>query len=411
MKKKGLILLLLLLISFVSTFNVYSFSERDIKEYKMIENILLIGLDGTNDKFPKRSDTMIILTIDKLNKSLKLTSLARDTLVKIPGRGEEKLTHAYAYGQEELLMQTINENFDLDIKDYAVVNFKSFIDIVDIIGGVDINVNEKEIHHLNEVIKECYGVNHEDTKNIEYITSSGNHNLNGYQALAYARIRKLDTIYKRDERQRLILTNIAHKLSDVSISKYLQIAKSILRHIKVNIAFNKIIDLAFIAHELASYDISQLEFPISEYREEGRIGEKGTYVVKWDKNKNIEFRVNIEPTADLTFLDDIDKIGILGNLLDNAMEAAGKCRDNKSVALDIYTSNNNHFIVLNIQNTSETAPLKKGTRFLSTKKNQENHGIGLEYVKNVVAKYQGFLNIKYEDGVYYVRVIIPKYKR
>ena len=288
MKKKGLILLLLLLISFVSTFNVYSFSERDIKEYKMIENILLIGLDGTNDKFPKRSDTMIILTIDKLNKSLKLTSLARDTLVKIPGRGEEKLTHAYAYGQEELLMQTINENFDLDIKDYAVVNFKSFIDLVDIIGGVDINVNEKEIHHLNEVIKECYGVNHEDTKNIEYITSSGNHNLNGYQALAYARIRKLDTIYKRDERQRLILTNIAHKLSDVSISKYLQIAKSILRHIKVNIAFNKIIDLAFIAHELASYDISQLEFPISEYREEGRIGEKGTYVVKWDKNKNIE---------------------------------------------------------------------------------------------------------------------------
>ena len=288
MKKKGLILLLLLLISFVSTFNVYSFSERDIKEYKMIENILLIGLDGTNDKLPKRSDTMIILTIDKLNKSLKLTSLARDTLVKIPGRGEEKLTHAYAYGQEELLMQTINENFDLDMKDYAVVNFKSFIDIVDIIGGVDINVNEKEIHHLNEVIKECYGVNHEDTKNIEYITSSGNHNLNGYQALAYARIRKLDTIYKRDERQRLILTNIAHKLSDVSISKYLQIAKSILRHIKVNIAFNKIIDLAFIAHELASYDISQLEFPISEYREEGRIGEKGTYVVKWDKNKNIE---------------------------------------------------------------------------------------------------------------------------
>lgn len=288
MKKKGLILLLLLLISFVSTFNVYSFSERDIKEYKMIENILLIGLDGTNDKLPKRSDTMIILTIDKLNKSLKLTSLARDTLVKIPGRGEEKLTHAYAYGQEELLMQTINENFDLDIKDYAVVNFKSFIDIVDIIGGVDINVNEKEIHHLNEVIKECYEVNHDNTKNIEYITSSGNHNLNGYQALAYARIRKLDTIYKRDERQRLILTNIAHKLSDVSISKYPQIAKSILRHIKVNIAFNKIIDLAFIAHELASYDISQLEFPISEYREEGRIGEKGTYVVKWDKNKNIE---------------------------------------------------------------------------------------------------------------------------
>lgn len=285
MKKK---ILILLLVGLISTFNVYGFSESDSKESNMIENILLIGLDGTNDKNPKRSDTMIILTIDKLNKSLKLTSLARDTLVKIPGRGEEKLTHAYAYGKEELLIQTINENFDLDIKEYAVVNFKSFIDIVDIIGGVDIDVGEKEIDHLNEVIKSCYGISNDDITNIEYIANSGKHNLNGYQALAYARIRKLDTIYKRDERQREILTNIAYKLSNVSISKYPQIAKSILRHVKVNIAFNKIIYLAFTAHQLASYDISQLEFPVSKYREEGRIGENGAYVVKWNKNKNIE---------------------------------------------------------------------------------------------------------------------------
>lgn len=286
--KKKILILLILLISFIPTFSVDGFYRNKINENEMVENILLIGLDGTNDKLPKRSDTMIILTIDKLNKSLKLTSLVRDTLVKIPGRGEEKLTHAYAYGKEELLIQTINENFNLNIKDYAVVNFKSFIDIVDIVGGVNIDVNQGEINHLNEIIKDCYEVNHNDMNNIEYIKSSGNHNLNGYQTLAYARIRKLDTIYKRDERQRIILTNIANKLSHVSISKYPQIAKSILRHVKVNIAFNKIINLALISHELANYDINQLEFPISEYREEGRIGEKGTYVVKWDKNKNIE---------------------------------------------------------------------------------------------------------------------------
>lgn len=286
--KKKILILLILLISFIPTFNVDGLYKNKIKENEMVENILLIGLDGTNDKLPKRSDTMIILTIDKLNKSLKLTSLVRDTLVKIPGRGEEKLTHAYAYGKEPLLIQTINENFNLNIKDYAVVNFKSFIDIVDIVGGVDVNISQVEINHLNEVIKDCYSVNHNDDSNIEYIKSSGNHNLNGYQTLAYARIRKLDTIYKRDQRQRIILSNIAHKLAHVSISKYPQIAKSILRHVKVNIAFNKIINLAFISHELANYDINQLEFPISEYREEGRIGEKGAYVVKWDKNKNIE---------------------------------------------------------------------------------------------------------------------------
>lgn len=288
MKKKGLVLFLLLIFTLVPSFNVYGLNKNITQKDTNVENILLIGLDGSNDKLPKRSDTMIILTIDKLNKSLKLTSLARDTLVKIPGHKEEKLTHAYAYGQEELLMQTINENFNLNITDYAVVNFKSFIEIVDIIGGVDINVQDKELKHLNEVIKACYSVNHNSSQNIEYITNCGENNLNGYQALAYARIRKLDTIYKRDERQRIILTNIAHKLSEVSISKYPSIAKSILRHVKVNIAFNKIIDLAFTSHELASYDIDQLEFPIPEYREEGRIGENGTYVVKWNKNKNIE---------------------------------------------------------------------------------------------------------------------------
>ena len=288
MKKKGLILLLLLLISFVSTFNVYSFSERDIKEYKMIENILLIGLDGTNDKFPKRSDTMIILTIDKLNKSLKLTSLARDTLVKIPGRGEEKLTHAYAYGQEELLMQTINENFDLDIKDYAVVNFKSFIDIVDIIGGVDINVNEKEIHHLNEVIKECYGVNHEDTKNIEYITSSGNHNLNGYQALAFSRIRYTDSAFARDNRHREVAESVYKEFAQKGVETYKKCAEIILNNTKTNISPMEMMNLAYTVLKINDKDIDQFQFPLEEYRNGHIINKQKGWVLEWDKEPNLE---------------------------------------------------------------------------------------------------------------------------
>ena len=288
MKKKGLILLLLLLISFVSTFNVYSFSERDIKEYKMIENILLIGLDGTNDKFPKRSDTMIILTIDKLNKSLKLTSLARDTLVKIPGRGEEKLTHAYAYGQEELLMQTINENFDLDIKDYAVVNFKSFIDIVDIIGGVDINVNEKEIHHLNEVIKECYGVNHEDTKHIEYITSSGNHNLNGYQALAFSRIRYTDSAFARDNRHREVAESVYKEFAQKGVETYKKCAEIILNNTKTNISPIEMMNLAYTVLKINDKDIDQFQFPLEEYRNGHIINKQKGWVLEWDKEPNLE---------------------------------------------------------------------------------------------------------------------------
>ncbi|MGL5313682.1 MAG: LCP family protein [Peptostreptococcaceae bacterium] len=289
--KASMVLCILVIISLLSTQTIYGLNnviDGNIKNDKMVDNILLIGKDGVNDKLPARSDTMIILTIDKLNESLKLTSLARDTLVKIPGRGYEKLNHAYAYGQEELLVRTINENFNLNIEDYAVVNFKSFIEIIDILGGVDVSVNEKEIDYLNKVIQTCYDLNEDKTKAIEYVTSAGDNNLNGYQALAYARIRKMDTIYKRDERQRIILSNIAQKLSTTTISNYPQIVKSVLRHVKVNIAFNKIMKLALMAHELGSYEIKQLEFPLEQYREEGRIGENGAYVVKWDERRNIE---------------------------------------------------------------------------------------------------------------------------
>jgi len=231
---------------------------------------------------------MIILTIDNLNKSIKLTSLARDTLVNIPNRGNEKLNHAYAYGKEELLLQTINQNFKLDIKDYAIVDFKSFIEIIDTLGGVNVDVNQKEINHLNQIIKSSYCLNEENRGKIKYIDNCGFQNLNGYQALAYARVRKIDTIYKRDERQRKILTNIAYKLSNTPITEYPAIIKNIVKNVDVNISLDKITKLAFLSHELGSYEIKQLQFPLKQYREEDRINGDGMYVVKWKEEENLK---------------------------------------------------------------------------------------------------------------------------
>lgn len=278
--------LITILLSYSNTFALTN-NDKDIKS-KMVDNILLIGRDSINRNGPARSDSMIILTIDNLNKQLKLTSLARDTLVKIPNKGYEKLNHAYAYGKEDLLLKTINENFDLNINNYAVVDFKSFAEIVDILGGVEVNINEKEIEHLNKFIKVCYDLNNENKGNEEYINKLGINNLNGYQALAYARIRKIDTIYKRDARQREILTNLAHKMSNTSLTNYVSIIKTVLNYVDVNISFDKMMKLAFSAHEMASYDIKQMEFPLEDYREEGRINGDGQYVVKWNVDKNIE---------------------------------------------------------------------------------------------------------------------------
>lgn len=289
MKNRKFILILIMFIftSFVlETREVYSFDKGKDKNNK-VDNILLIGEDDKGKTGVARSDTMIILTINKSSKSIKLTSLTRDTLVMIPNKGYEKLNHAYAYGGPKLLLKTINDNFDIDIKDYAVVDFKSFIEIVDILDGVDISIDEREINHLNKVIETCYRLDSAKKGNIEYISTTGEHTLNGYQALAYARIRKIDTIYNRDQRQREILSSIAHKLSNTSIKTYPAIAKSLIKHVKVNISIDKIMKLAYIAHDFAGYDIEQMEFPKREYRSEGKIKENGMFVIKWDKEKNI----------------------------------------------------------------------------------------------------------------------------
>ena len=124
--KKSILFIFILSICFLMTpsFN-YALQDNN----KEIYNILLVGKDGISQK-NSRSDTMIILTVDNKNKNLKLTSLARDTLVYIPKRGYDKLNHAFFYGGCDLLLKTINHNFDLNIKDYAIVDFKSFVEVI-----------------------------------------------------------------------------------------------------------------------------------------------------------------------------------------------------------------------------------------------------------------------------------------
>lgn len=288
MKKKILITLILMIIFSMILNN--SALAKDIDSYteKEIYNILLIGKDGIGEK-TSRADTMIILTVDNKHKGLKLTSIARDTLVYIPGKGYDKINHSFYYGGCELLLKTINDNFDLDIKDYAIVDFKSFVDVINVLGGVDINIEDREIDGLNKVINACYGLEIENKgNNIEYITSSGNHLLNGYQALAYCRLRKIDNCFYRDARQRKVLESLAYKLSKVSVFKYPELIKILLKHVRVNISPDKILDLAIISRDLTNYKIKQLEFPINEYREDGRLKCNSQYVIKWRKEENLK---------------------------------------------------------------------------------------------------------------------------
>ncbi|WP_270646367.1 LCP family protein [Paeniclostridium hominis] len=259
-----------------------------LKKNKGVSNILLIGSDSKNFDNVGRSDAMMILTIDDKNKSIKLTSLVRDTLVNIPGHGNEKLTHAYAYGGAKLLLDTIEQNFKISIKDYAAVNFNSFIDLVDVLGGVEVNVKEKEIDHLNDVIVNSFNTSNKEAEEPQFIRSDGKQLLNGYQALAYARIRKVDSIYERDTRQREVLKSIADKLVELPITNYPKVIKKILPYVDVNISMSKLINLAITSKEIYNYELKQMEFPLEDYRESGRLAKDNSFVVKWNKTENLK---------------------------------------------------------------------------------------------------------------------------
>ncbi|MEN2258118.1 LCP family protein [Paraclostridium benzoelyticum] len=234
-----------------------------------ITNILLAGVDGNNLDKGNKSDSMMVLTIDEKNNDIRITSLARDTYVQIPGYGEEKLTHAYAYGGPALLLQTIDKNFGLKIDKYAVVSFSSFEKIIDALGGVEIDVLPKEVSYIP-------GVN-----------SAGKQTLNGAEALAYSRIRYADDAYQRDNRQRTVMQAAYNKLSS-NPGDIMEIGNTILGYTKTNIPPMEIFKLANKVIKMNFTEFPQLEFPLEGHRDGKIVSKEKGWVILWDKEYNNE---------------------------------------------------------------------------------------------------------------------------
>lgn len=229
-----------------------------------IKNIALFGIDQT-DGDVGRSDAIIIATVDSLHKKLKLTSISRDSYVNIEGHGYDKLNHAYAFGQEELAIKTINQTFGLDITDYAKVNFNNLKDIIDIIGGIDITVEDSELEDLNGVI-----------------STSGRQHVNGTQALAYSRIRKNSGgDDSRTERQRILLTEIFNKVSTVGILKLPSMVNDILPHVQTSLSTSEVLSLGTKVLTSGITNIEQIRFPLSEYSKGEQID--GVYYTTFDE--------------------------------------------------------------------------------------------------------------------------------
>lgn len=213
----------------------------DLPPVRQVQNIALFGIDQEEGSVG-RSDAIIILSIDKDHNKIKMTSLARDSLVPIDGHGEEKLTHAWAYGHAKLALKTINQNFGMNITEYAYVNFEGLIDAVDYLGGVYIHLDSAEMELLNASRRSfMYAYNYKIK--VPVITSTGINLLNGRQALAYARNRA-DGDSNRTGRQREVLTAMYERVKAQPLSKLPGIVTQLLKLCHSSLNGSEIMSLA-----------------------------------------------------------------------------------------------------------------------------------------------------------------------
>lgn len=226
------------------------------KERDDIVNIVLFGLDRKKSSTYSRSDTMMILTIDFKNKKVKLTSLMRDMYVDIEGHGKTKLNHAYAYGGAPLAIKTINQNFGTNIRDYAMVNFLTFEKIIDVFGGVIIDIKQEEIPYVNKNIN-CIEEN---------ITQAGEQLLTGNQAVSYARIRYLGNgDFDRTKRQRKVLSVIMDKAKEKGITAVPDLVSEVLPLIETSMDKKTILNLAIDYFKADVMTFEQERFPVDGY--------------------------------------------------------------------------------------------------------------------------------------------------
>lgn len=237
-------------------------SEENAKSNKVV-NIALFGLDRRETSGNTRSDTIMIASLDKEFNKIKLTSIMRDSYVEIPERGMDKINHAYAFGGPELAIKTINHNFDMNIRDFVTVDFYGLEKIIDAMGGVEIEVSSKEVNALNSSIREVDKLTNTDSPKVQ---NAGLQNLNGRQAVAYSRIRKVGRgDYERTERQREVLEQVLNKGMKAGITKYPKLLNTMLPYVETSLSKTEILSLGTSTLTSGIRKIDQYRIPVDGY--------------------------------------------------------------------------------------------------------------------------------------------------
>ena len=217
-----------------------------------ITNIALFGVDSRNpNSFRGLSDCVMILSIDKAHNKIKLTSIMRDSLVYINGYRPNKINSAYALKGPELAIHTLNVNFNLNIRDYATINFAGMADVIEAMGGIEAEITQAERNDANIHIK---WMNIETGTPRTYIPEFTGKtkvmHLNGIQAVAYARIRHVSTAdgqsndFGRTDRQRYVLEQLFNKVTTMGLGEYPAVIKSLLPYMETSLTYSEILGLS-----------------------------------------------------------------------------------------------------------------------------------------------------------------------
>jgi len=221
-------------------------------------NILLIGVDTLEENINGRSDTMILVHVNPETAEIRMVSFLRDLYVSIPGVGKTRLNAAYMHGGEELLKQTLSNTFGISVDYTVTVHFSMLADLVDQLGGIEIEVTSAERSQINKLLEDYNDATGQYGGELE---AGGLQRLTGKQALCYSRIRKIDSDFQRTSRQQTVITAMMKRAGELGYWQLLKLALANLPKVQTDLRFTDIVTLAPLVTQLDRLNLQTARVP------------------------------------------------------------------------------------------------------------------------------------------------------
>ncbi len=251
--------------------------EPSEEPHEAITNVLVIGLDREADGH-SRSDVMIVVSINEETGKIALTSLLRDTYLTIPGYPNNRLNAAYAFGGVALLQKTVKQNFDIEIDRYITVDFEAFTTVIDILGGIELELTEQDCKNLFAGQDK----------------PAGKYKLNAEEALTYARWRKGSDDFDRTSRQRTVMLTVIRRMLGMSLAELTSVMEQTLPLVKTDLTEADCYSILFHVVDLAKYEFSSARIPYAGTWEYATIDGRDVITVDLAENRRLFYESTLD---------------------------------------------------------------------------------------------------------------------